>query len=87
MTGGEVTLADHVAAAVRAERARRKWTQVELAQRAGLSATTIGDLEQGKRAVRVDDLPRLCRAFGLPLASLTQGADRADIEALGLWSA
>lgn len=84
MTGGEVTLADHVAAAVRAERARRKWTQAELSERAGLSATTIGDLEQGKRAVRVDDLPKLCRAFGLSLATLVQGADHEDLRALGL---
>jgi transcriptional regulator with XRE-family HTH domain len=75
---------DTFAANVRAERARRRWSQQELADRAGLSRTTIGDLEVGKRRVTADHIPPLCRAFGLPLSEMVRGADSADLDAIGL---
>jgi transcriptional regulator with XRE-family HTH domain len=76
--------ADVIANNVRAERSRRKWRQVDLAERIGWSETTVGDLEQGRRKVWAGDLPLLCRAFGITLAKLADGADPADVEALGL---
>lgn len=77
-------LSDVVAAGIRAERARRGWTQMELAQRAGLSRNTVGDIEARKRTVTVDYLLTFCRAFGVPAAILAQAADPDDIRTLGL---
>jgi transcriptional regulator with XRE-family HTH domain len=78
------TLSDVIAAGIRAERARRAWTQAELAQRAGLSRNTVGDIEARKRIVTVDYLLTFCKAFGVPAAVLAQGADPHDLRALGL---
>lgn len=73
-----------IAANVRAERGRRKWRQVDLAERLGWSGQTVSDLENGKRAVFAADLPNLCRAFGVSLAKLADGAAGEDLTALGL---
>ena len=73
-----------IAANVRAERGRRHWRQVDLAQRLGCSNQTVSDLENGKRAVLASDLPNLCKAFGITLAKLADGADPGDLTALGL---
>lgn len=78
------TLSDHVAASVRAERARRRWTQAQLAERAGLSRTTVGDIETGKRQLTLNQVAALCRAMSVPLAILAAGASPEDREALGL---
>ena len=70
---------------VRAERARRGWRQVDLAARLdGWTADTVSDLETGRRAPLLDDLPRLCRVFNIGLAKLLDGADPADVQALRL---
>lgn len=71
-----------VAGAVRAERARRRWSQAELAERTGMARSTIGDIEQGKRQVTVNHLPLFCRALGVPLSVLIAGAETADLVAL-----
>lgn len=76
------TLSDVVAGAVRAERARRRWSQAELGERTGMARSTIGDIEQGKRQVTVNHLPLLCRALGVPLTVLIAGADQGDLDAL-----
>ena len=76
------TLSDVVASSVRAERARRHWTQAELATKTGLSRTTIGDIESGRRQVTVNHLPLFCRALGVPLAVLMAGADQGDLDVL-----
>ncbi len=73
-----------VANNVRAERARRKWRQEDLADRLGWSRGSIGHLESGRRRPAVSDLPQLCRVFGISMAALFVGADPDDLEALGL---
>jgi transcriptional regulator with XRE-family HTH domain len=73
-----------IAASVRAERNRRHWRQVDLAERLGWSNQTVSDLETGQRAVLASDLPKLCRAFGVNLAKLADGAAPEDLAALGL---
>lgn len=78
------SLGDHVAANVRAERARRRWSQEELGERLGWHRSTVGDLEGGRRRVTADDLIPLCRAFGIPLRELAHGVPEADLRALGL---
>lgn len=78
------SLGDHIAANVRGERARRKWTQADLAERLGWSRSTVGDVESGRRKVIADDLPALCRAFGMPLSELVRGTDPEHLRRLGL---
>ena len=73
-----------VANNVRAERARRKWRQEDLADRLGWSRGSIGHLESGRRRPSVSDLPQLCRVFDIPMADLFIGADPSDLAALGL---
>ena len=73
-----------VANNVRAERARRKWRQEDLADLLGWSRGSIGHLESGRRRPAVADLPHLCRVFDISMVDLFVGADPADLEALGL---
>lgn len=77
-------LAVVVARNVRAERARRSWRQVDLAERIGWSIGMVSETEAGKRRIGISDMPLLCRALGVPLVVLFQGADPEDLSALGL---
>lgn len=79
-----VDLGAVVANNVRAERARRKWRQEDLAERLGWSRGSIGHLESGRRRPAVADLPALCRVFDVPMSELLAGAAPADLAALGL---
>jgi transcriptional regulator with XRE-family HTH domain len=78
------TLGDHFAAAVRAERARRRLTQAQLAERIGWSVSTLADLEAGRRRVGLDDVPKVCAALDVPMSELVRSADPAELRALGL---
>jgi transcriptional regulator with XRE-family HTH domain len=80
-------LGAHIARNVAAERIRRSWDQTQLADAIaapGWSRSTVSNLETGKRKVTADDIPLLCRAFGIPLQKLADGADPADLRAIGL---
>jgi len=79
-----VTLGDVVAAAVRAERARKRMSQRDLAAQLGWHPNTLADLEAGRRRPAVEDLPRLCRALGVDLLTLFFRADAEDLSAMGL---
>lgn len=78
------SIGDVVAANVRAERARMRLTQRQLAERLGWSVGTLADLEAGRRRPAVDDLPRLCEALGVTLLDLLNRADPQDLGRLGL---
>ncbi|HET9658532.1 MAG TPA: helix-turn-helix transcriptional regulator [Kineosporiaceae bacterium] len=78
------SIGDVVAANVRAERARMRITQRQLAERLGWSVGTLADLEAGRRRPAVDDLPRLCEALGVNLVDLFSRADVEDLRRLGL---
>jgi len=80
----EVSLGDYVAANVRAERGRRRWTQDQLAERLGWSRPVVTAVESGRRQLLVSDLPALCRVFDIPLSRLFMDAAEADIAALRL---
>jgi transcriptional regulator with XRE-family HTH domain len=73
-----------VANNVRAERARRAWLQVELAERLGWSIGMVSDTETGKRRIGISDMPKLCRALEVPLVELLKGGNPDDLEALDL---
>ncbi|HET9654011.1 MAG TPA: helix-turn-helix transcriptional regulator [Kineosporiaceae bacterium] len=77
-------LASIVAANVRGERSRRRWRQKDLADALGWSQATVSDVEAGKRAVNVADLPLLCHALGITLADLFRGADSQDMAWMGM---
>jgi transcriptional regulator with XRE-family HTH domain len=78
------TIAEVIPSAVRAERARLKMSQQELADLLGWSVATVRDLEADRRRPAVDDLPLLCEAFGVTLAVLLDRAEPADLQRLGL---
>jgi transcriptional regulator with XRE-family HTH domain len=77
-------LADIVARNIRIERSRRRWKQEELADLLGWGSSAVGAVEAGTRRVNMDDLPGLCRVFGIPLIQLIDGADPDDLAALDL---
>lgn len=55
---------------VRKERSTRQWSQEELAAQAGISQTYTSQIESGQRAVSIDVLDELARAFGLEASEL-----------------
>lgn len=75
-------LGDLVAANVRAERSRRRWSQQQLADRLDTSQSTVSQIEGGHRKVDVDDLLALCDALQVPLARLLVGADDHQLQLL-----
>jgi transcriptional regulator with XRE-family HTH domain len=50
---------------VRRERTGRDWSQEELADRAGISQTYTSQLESAQRAVSIDTIEKIARAFNL----------------------
>jgi transcriptional regulator with XRE-family HTH domain len=79
-----VDLGDIVAANVRAERSRRRWTQDQLAEALGWSRPTVSAVEAGRRKLLVAELPDLCRVFDIPLARLLIGASPDELALLRL---
>ena len=73
-----------VARNIRAERARQGWRQRDLAERLEWSIGMVSDTESGQRRVGIADMPKLCRALGVPLSDLLRGADEEDLRALSV---
>jgi transcriptional regulator with XRE-family HTH domain len=73
-----------VARNIRAERARQGWRQRDLAERLEWSIGMVSDTESGQRRVGIADMPKLCRALGVPLSTLLVGADEEDLRALSV---
>jgi transcriptional regulator with XRE-family HTH domain len=78
------SLHDVIANNVRGERARRRWTQVQLAEKLGWAQSSIYDIEVGRRKLTLDDLAALCAVFELPLLELCRGGEDESLRALGL---
>ena len=66
---------DSIAATLRAERARARLTMDELAERSGLSKSTIVRLEAGRRAPDTDQLAQLAAVFGLKVSEILRAAE------------
>ena len=60
--------------AVRDLRAEHRFTQEELADRAGVHAHYISDIERGKRNVAIVNLTYIADAFGLTASDLLSAA-------------
>lgn len=73
-----------VAGNVRAQRAKRRLTQQELADDMGWSRVSVLSLENEMRKVTLSDVVDLCRALDIPLVELVRGADPDVLEALGI---
>ncbi len=71
-----MALKETLATNLRRLRHARRWTQEELAERAGLSARYVGSLERSKVAASVIVVERLAAAFEIdPLALLLPRRD------------
>lgn len=64
--------------AVRSRREKLGISQEELADRAGLHRTYIGDIERGRRNVALRNICRLARALEVPPAELLSECAAAD---------
>jgi len=51
-------------------RAKKGWSQEDLAEACGLHRTYIGDIERGARNVSIDNIEKIAKAFGLELWQL-----------------
>ena len=63
---------------LRAERARRCWTAQDLADRAGLSAFTVYEIEQQKGNPSLLTLTKIAGAFGLSVLELLAPSPTSD---------
>lgn len=66
MAGAEAGGPGSLAAELRAQRAARGWTQVELGKSIGYSGSFVSDVERGERSPSEDFAQRCDEAFGLP---------------------
>ncbi len=66
MASAEAGGSGSFAAELRAQRAARGWTQVEVGKRIGYSGSFISDVERGDRSPSGDFAQRCDEAFGLP---------------------
>ncbi|MEU5095586.1 XRE family transcriptional regulator [Streptomyces sp. NPDC020996] len=76
-------LVDRIAARVRAERERRRWTLAQLADTSGVSQAMISRIERGESSPTAVVLGKLSAAFQLSVASLLALAEGAQDEAPG----
>lgn len=65
-----------IAANVRSQRLRRKWTQQVLADESKLTPRFIREIENGASNIRVVTLAALAAAFGVPPGTLMRRATR-----------
>lgn len=68
-----MAMADRLGANLANCRKRAKLSQEELAVRASLHRTAVGQLERGERVARVDTLIKLAGSLGIPPEELLDG--------------
>ena len=73
-----------VAGNIRAERARARVRQTDLAEALHLSQPATSALESGQRYITLAEALVVCRTLGVPLAVLLRGADPDDLTTLGV---
>lgn len=55
---------------VKGFRKKKKWSQEQLAQEAGLKQVIVSRIERGIRKVDTDELQKIARALGVPIVAL-----------------
>lgn len=60
---------------IRALRKEREWSQEQLAERAGLHWTYIGQSERGERNMTLQSIKAIAKAFGMKISELFYGVD------------
>ena len=61
---------------LRAHRAHKKWSQMKLANEAGLHLNQIGNLERGKRSPSLQTVFLLAKALKVPAAEIVAAVER-----------
>jgi transcriptional regulator with XRE-family HTH domain len=69
---------------VRQRRASRGWTQEDLADAAGLTATYVGQVERGDKVPSLTVVLKLARGLGVPPGDLLEGFSSAVLRHLRL---
>lgn len=69
------TIRDNFGARLRSLRVQRGWTQDELAEKARLNRTYVGDVERGERNISLLNLRKLAISFDISLSVLLEGVD------------
>lgn len=64
---------------IRAERRRAKLTQVQLAERMGVTQSLIGQYERGEINPKLDTLERIADALGVHVSKLLEYADEIEL--------
>ena len=60
--------------AIKELRVRQGLTQGQLAERCGMSTTSVSELETGKTMPPKATIEKLCRAFGIPVSYMLMAA-------------
>jgi transcriptional regulator with XRE-family HTH domain len=61
--------------AIKAKRAELKISQEQLAEKAGLHRTYVGDIERGERNPSLINIERIAKALGFSLSDLFKGLE------------
>lgn len=66
----QVTIAREIGERLRAYRTQRGWSQEELAERADLHTTYIGQLERGEKNATIESISKVAGALDISLSKL-----------------
>jgi len=70
-------LPTHIVGEIRAEMARQRKTQRDVAERAGWTQSYLARRLVGRTAISLDDLDRIAHALGVPVRALVNEPERA----------
>jgi plasmid maintenance system antidote protein VapI len=68
-------LTEEITALLREHIARKRWTQVTVANAATIPTSTFSDIINGQKPVDIEQLDRICWAVGYPIEELVRKAE------------
>ena len=75
-----MTIARELGERLRAYRTQRGWSQEELAERADLHTTYIGQLERGEKNATIESISKVAAALNISLSKLFENISLAPSE-------
>lgn len=75
-----MTIARELGERLRAYRTQRGWSQEELAERADLHTTYIGQLERGEKNATIESISKVAAALDISLSKLFENISLASSE-------